>query len=50
MTTRNAENSRQSAQLMAVVDQRVTEANQTLDQMVTSMTEINSSSDKISPP
>lgn len=46
-TARNAENSRQSAQLMAMVDQRVVEANHTLDLMVASMNEINASSDKI---
>jgi methyl-accepting chemotaxis protein len=46
-TARNAQNSRQSAELMSMVDERVVEANQKLQQMVTSMNEINGSSDKI---
>jgi len=46
-TARNAQNSRQSAELMGMVDRRVVEANQTLVQMVASMNEINGSSDKI---
>jgi methyl-accepting chemotaxis protein/methyl-accepting chemotaxis protein-1 (serine sensor receptor) len=48
MTRKNADNSRQCAKLMVQVDARVSAANQTLGQMVTSMREINSSSDKIS--
>ncbi len=48
MTRKNADNSQQCAKLMVHVDARVTAANQTLGQMVTSMREINSSSDKIS--
>ncbi len=48
MTRKNADNSQQCAKLMVQVDARVTGANQTLGQMVTSMREINSSSDKIS--
>jgi methyl-accepting chemotaxis protein len=48
MTRKNAENSRSAAELMTKVDQRVSDGNRTLDQMVTSMTEITSSSDKIS--
>jgi methyl-accepting chemotaxis protein/methyl-accepting chemotaxis protein-1 (serine sensor receptor) len=47
MTSKNADNSRNSAQLMAVVDQRVTDANRRLEQMVGSMKEINTSSEKI---
>ena len=46
-TARNAQNSRQSAELMGMVDRRVVDANQTLNQMVASMNEINASSDKI---
>jgi methyl-accepting chemotaxis protein len=48
MTRKNANNSRQAADLMSVVDQRVIDANTTLTEMVASMNEINSSSDKIS--
>lgn len=48
MTRKNAENSRSAAELMTKVDQRVSDGNRTLDQMVTSMAEITSSSDKIS--
>ena len=48
MTRKNADNSEQCAKLMVQVDGRVVTANQTLGQMVTSMKEINSSSDKIS--
>ncbi|HKW97512.1 MAG TPA: methyl-accepting chemotaxis protein [Bryobacteraceae bacterium] len=48
MTGRNAENSRQSAELMGVVDGHVAEGNRMLDQMVASMKEIGASSDKIS--
>ncbi len=48
MTRKNAENSAAAAGLMTDVDQRVTEGNQTLQQMVQSMQEITGSSDKIS--
>jgi methyl-accepting chemotaxis protein len=48
MTRKNAENSRSAAELMTKVDQRVSDGNRTLDRMVTSMTDITSSSDKIS--
>lgn len=48
MTRKNADNSQQCAKLMIQVDARVSTAVQTLGQMVTSMTEINASSDKIS--
>jgi methyl-accepting chemotaxis protein/methyl-accepting chemotaxis protein-1 (serine sensor receptor) len=48
MTQKNAANSQQAAALMSVVDQRVSDANTSLEQMVTSMKEINMSSDKIS--
>lgn len=48
MTRKNADNSQQCAKLMLQVDARVVTANQTLGQMVTSMKEINASSDKIS--
>ena len=48
MTRKNAENSQSAAELMAKVDLEVQEGNQTLEQMVTSMQEINASSDKIS--
>ncbi len=48
MTRKNADNSQQCAKLMLQVDVRVVSANQTLGQMVTSMREINASSDKIS--
>jgi methyl-accepting chemotaxis protein/methyl-accepting chemotaxis protein-1 (serine sensor receptor) len=47
MTQRNAANSRQVTGLMATVDKRVAEANKTLDQMVSSMKDINGSSEKI---
>jgi methyl-accepting chemotaxis protein/methyl-accepting chemotaxis protein-1 (serine sensor receptor) len=47
MTQRNAANSRQVTTLMGTVDKRVAEANKTLDQMVTSMKDINGSSEKI---
>lgn len=47
MTRKNAENSKSAATVMATVDREVKEGNQTLDQMVTSMQEINASSDKI---
>ena len=48
MTQKNAENSSTAATLMADVDHRVTEGNQTLQEMVQSMLEITGSSDKIS--
>ena len=48
MTRKNAENSAIAATLMADVDHRVTEGNQTLEQMMQSMQEITGSSDKIS--
>ncbi|MGD0298771.1 MAG: methyl-accepting chemotaxis protein [Bryobacteraceae bacterium] len=48
MTRKNAENSKSAADVMAEVDREVKEGNQTLDQMVTSMQQINASSDKIS--
>jgi methyl-accepting chemotaxis protein/methyl-accepting chemotaxis protein-1 (serine sensor receptor) len=48
MTRKNAENSATAATLMTDVDQRVTEGNQTLEQMVQSMQQITGSSDKIS--
>lgn len=48
MTRKNAENSQTAAGVMAEVDQRVTEGNRTLADMVQSMQEITGSSDKIS--
>jgi methyl-accepting chemotaxis protein len=48
MTRKNAENSQMAAGVMAEVDQRVTEGNRTLQEMVLSMQEITGSSDKIS--
>lgn len=48
MTRKNAENSKVAAEHTAEVDLRVQDANHTLDQMVSSMTEINASSDKVS--
>jgi methyl-accepting chemotaxis protein/methyl-accepting chemotaxis protein-1 (serine sensor receptor) len=48
MTRKNAENSKVAAEFTGQVDQRVTAANLTLGQMVASMTEINTSSDKVS--
>jgi len=48
MTRKNAENSQSAAAVMATVDKQVQEGNQTLDQMLTSMQQINASSDKIS--
>jgi methyl-accepting chemotaxis protein len=48
MTRKNAENSQSAAGMMAEVDRRVAEGNQTLVEMVVSMREITSSSDKIS--
>jgi len=48
MTRKNAENSQSAAAMMAEVDRNVGEGNRTLEQMVVSMKEITSSSDKIS--
>ena len=48
MTRKNAENSQSAAAVMSEVDQRVTEGNRTLEEMVQSMQEITGSSDKIS--
>ncbi len=48
MTRQNAANTSQVAQLMNTVDQRVTDGNSTLALMMTSMKQINASSDKIS--
>jgi methyl-accepting chemotaxis protein len=48
MTRQNAANTGQVAQLMTTVDHRVTEGNSTLALMITSMKQINASSDKIS--
>ena len=48
MTKKNADNSRTAAEFTAQVDQRVGAANETLGQMVASMTEINNSSEKVS--
>src|ERR1017187_6104433 len=48
MTQKNAENSKVAAEFTSQVDQRVAAANQTLEQMVASMTEINTSSEKVS--
>ena len=48
MTRKNAENSQTAAAMMSEVDHHVTEGNRTLEQMVVSMKEITSSSDKIS--
>jgi methyl-accepting chemotaxis protein/methyl-accepting chemotaxis protein-1 (serine sensor receptor) len=48
MTRKNAESSKSAAGVVATVNEQVKEGNQTLDQMVTSMQQINASSDKIS--
>ncbi len=48
MTRKNAENSQSAAGMMTEVDHRVAEGNRTLEEMVVSMREITSSSDKIS--
>ncbi|MEO8127778.1 MAG: methyl-accepting chemotaxis protein [Bryobacteraceae bacterium] len=48
MTKKNADSSREAANLMSIVDQRVLAANETLAEMVVSMGEITSSSDRIS--
>ena len=47
MTQTNADNSRRAADVMCDVDREVQEANQTLEQMKSSMAEINASSEKI---
>ena len=47
MTQTNADNSRRAAEVMSEVDREVQEANQTLEQMKSSMAEINGSSEKI---
>ena len=48
MTRKNADNSQSAAAMMSEVDRNITEGNRTLGQMVTSMREITTSSDKIS--
>ena len=48
MTHRNADHARNAAELTAQVDERVGVANQTLQEMVVAMGEINASSDQIS--
>jgi len=48
MTHKNAENAENCTRLMTAVDSRVVEANRTLAEMMTSMEEINASSEKIS--
>jgi hypothetical protein len=48
MTRKNAENTQQAAALMAETDRLVHSANASLDEMVTSMTAIKESSDKVS--
>jgi methyl-accepting chemotaxis protein len=47
MTRKNAENTRTAAGVMDTVDQHVKKGNLTLDEMLVSMDEINTSSDKI---
>jgi methyl-accepting chemotaxis protein len=47
MTQTNADNSRRAAEVMSEVDREVQGANQTLEQMKSSMAEINASSEKI---
>ena len=47
MTQRNAENARTAASLMAHVDVKVSDANKKLEEMVSSMGEISSSSERI---
>jgi methyl-accepting chemotaxis protein len=47
LTSRNAENSKRAADLMADVDSRVGQANSKLDEMVASMAEITNSSGRI---
>ena len=48
LTRKNAESSKSAAGVVATVNEQVKEGNQTLDQMVSSMQQINASSDKIS--
>jgi methyl-accepting chemotaxis protein len=48
MTRKNAENSQQATEFMHAMSQRVSEANRTLGEMMTSMREIGASSGKIS--
>lgn len=48
MARRNSENSRSAADLVKASDQRFTDANKSLEEMVQAMTEISNSSDKIS--
>ena len=48
MTRKNAENSQCAAELMSAVDRHVKDGNQTLEQMIQSMDQINSSSSRIS--
>jgi len=48
MTHKNAENTKTATELTGQVDQQVTAANETLEQMVVSMNEIKASSDKVS--
>ncbi|HWY49645.1 MAG TPA: methyl-accepting chemotaxis protein [Bryobacteraceae bacterium] len=48
MTRQNAGNSQSAAAMMTEVDHRIAQGNRTLEQMVVSMREITSSSDKIS--
>jgi methyl-accepting chemotaxis protein len=48
MTSKNSENSQTAAKLMAAVNAQVKEGNRTLEEMLVSMKEINSSSGKIS--
>jgi len=48
MTRKNTENTRAATDLVSDVDHKVQKANESLNQMVTSMSEINASSNKIS--
>jgi methyl-accepting chemotaxis protein/methyl-accepting chemotaxis protein-1 (serine sensor receptor) len=48
MTRKNSENSNMAAELMVKVDEQVQRGNRTISEMVQSMKEINTSSDKIS--
>jgi methyl-accepting chemotaxis protein/methyl-accepting chemotaxis protein-1 (serine sensor receptor) len=48
MTSKNAQNSSDSARLMGGMEQQIKEGNRTLDDMIASMKEINGSSEKIS--
>jgi methyl-accepting chemotaxis protein/methyl-accepting chemotaxis protein-1 (serine sensor receptor) len=48
MVRKNAENSQGAAEVMTMVDRHVKDGNRTIEQMVVSMHEISSSSDKIS--